>query len=66
MIDQGVQKANHYDPVSVGASDEEARDECMQYGKVYRPRKRALKQLLGFCLTIILIDTSKIGPGFPR
>jgi hypothetical protein len=66
MIDQGVQKGNHYGPVSVGVPDDEARDECMQYGKVNRPRKRALKQLLGFCLTIILIDTSNIGPGFPR
>jgi NAD(P)H dehydrogenase (quinone) len=34
MIIQGVQKGNHYGPVSVGAPNEEARDECMQYGKM--------------------------------
>lgn len=32
MVDQGVQKGNHYGPVSVGAPDEEARDEYLQYG----------------------------------
>jgi NAD(P)H dehydrogenase (quinone) len=34
MIVQGVQKGNHYGPVSVGAPDEGVRDECVQYGKM--------------------------------
>ena len=34
MIIQGVQKGNHYGPVSVEAPDEEVRDECVQYGKM--------------------------------
>lgn len=34
MIVQGVQKGNHYGPVSVGAPDEEARNECVRYGKM--------------------------------
>ena len=34
MIVQGVQKGNHYGPVSVGAPDEEVRDECVRYGKM--------------------------------
>lgn len=34
MIIQGVQKGNHYGPVSVGAPNEEVRDECVQYGKM--------------------------------
>lgn len=34
MIDQGVQKGNHYGPVSVGVPDDEARfeiDYCVLY-----------------------------------
>lgn len=34
MIVRGVQKGNHYGPVSVGAPNEEVRDECVQYGKM--------------------------------
>lgn len=34
MIVQGVQKGNHYGPVSVGAPNEEVRSECTQYGKL--------------------------------
>jgi len=34
MIVQGVQKGNHYGPVSVGAPDQEVRDECVQYGNM--------------------------------
>ena len=34
MIFQGVQKGNHYGPVSVGAPNEEVRSECAQYGKM--------------------------------
>jgi NAD(P)H dehydrogenase (quinone) len=34
MIVQGVQKGNHYGPVSVGAPGEEVRKECVQYGKM--------------------------------
>jgi NAD(P)H dehydrogenase (quinone) len=34
MIVHGVQKGNHYGPVSVGAPNEEVRDECVQYGKM--------------------------------
>jgi len=34
MIVQGVQKGNHYGPVSIGAPDEEVRGECVQYGKM--------------------------------
>ncbi|MCK4485606.1 MAG: NAD(P)H-dependent oxidoreductase [Desulfobacterales bacterium] len=34
MIVQGVQKGNHYGPVSVGAPNEEVRDECLRYGKM--------------------------------
>ena len=34
MIVQGVQKGNHYGPVSVGAPNEEVRDECVEYGKM--------------------------------
>jgi NAD(P)H dehydrogenase (quinone) len=33
MIVQGLQKGNHYGPVSVGAPDEKAQDECLRYGK---------------------------------
>ena len=33
MIVQGVQKGNHYGPVSVGAPNEEVRDECVDTGK---------------------------------
>ena len=32
MIVQGVHKGNHYGPVSVGAPNQEVRDECVQYG----------------------------------
>ena len=31
---EGVQQGNHYGPVSVGAPDEGARDECRRYGKM--------------------------------
>ena len=34
MILQGVQKGNHYGPVSVGAPGEEIRQECARYGKM--------------------------------
>jgi len=34
MIVQGVQKGNHYGPVSVGAPDQEVHDECVRYGKM--------------------------------
>ncbi|MBW2109630.1 MAG: NAD(P)H-dependent oxidoreductase [Deltaproteobacteria bacterium] len=34
MIVQGVQKGNHYGPVSVGAPNEEACKECAQYGRM--------------------------------
>lgn len=34
MLVQGVQKGNHYGPVSVGAPDEEVTDECVRYGKM--------------------------------
>jgi NAD(P)H dehydrogenase (quinone) len=34
MIVQGVQKGNHYGPVSVGAPNEEVRDECVRYGQM--------------------------------
>jgi NAD(P)H dehydrogenase (quinone) len=33
MVVQGVQKGSHYGPVSVGAPDENAQDECVRYGK---------------------------------
>jgi NAD(P)H dehydrogenase (quinone) len=33
MVVQGVQKGSHYGPVSVGAPDKEAQDECLRYGK---------------------------------
>jgi NAD(P)H dehydrogenase (quinone) len=33
MIVQGLQKGSHYGPVSVGAPDEGAQDECRRYGK---------------------------------
>jgi len=34
MIVQGVQKGNHYGPVSVGAPNEEVEKECVRYGKM--------------------------------
>jgi NAD(P)H dehydrogenase (quinone) len=34
MIVQGVQKGNHYGPVSIGAPDEGVRGECVLYGKM--------------------------------
>jgi len=34
MIIPGVQKGNHYGPVSVGAPDQEVHDECVRYGKM--------------------------------
>ncbi|MBU1052303.1 MAG: NAD(P)H-dependent oxidoreductase [Proteobacteria bacterium] len=34
MIIQGMQKGNHYGPVSIGAPDETAREECIRYGKI--------------------------------
>jgi NAD(P)H dehydrogenase (quinone) len=34
MIVQGVQKGNHYGPVSVGTPNEEEQKECVQYGKM--------------------------------
>ncbi len=34
MIVQGVQKGNHYGPVSVGAPVEEICQECVRYGKM--------------------------------
>ncbi|MCK4727836.1 MAG: NAD(P)H-dependent oxidoreductase [Desulfobacterales bacterium] len=34
MIVQGVQKGNHYGPVSVGAPNEDVQKECVQYGKM--------------------------------
>lgn len=34
MIVQGVQKGNHYGPVSIGAPDEAVRGECVLYGKM--------------------------------
>jgi NAD(P)H dehydrogenase (quinone) len=34
MIIQGVQKGNHYGPVSIGAPDEAAKEECINYGKL--------------------------------
>jgi hypothetical protein len=34
MIVQGVQKGNHYGPVSIGAPNEDVRDECVEYGKM--------------------------------
>ncbi len=34
MIVQGVVKGNHYGPVSIGAPNEEVRDECIKYGKM--------------------------------
>ena len=34
MIVQGVQKGNHYGPVSVGAPNKKVCDECVQYGKM--------------------------------
>jgi len=34
MIIQGVQKGNHYGPVSVGAPDEAVEKECINYGKL--------------------------------
>ncbi|MDY6838772.1 MAG: flavodoxin domain-containing protein [Thermodesulfobacteriota bacterium] len=34
MIIPGVQKGNHYGPVSVGAPDQEVHDECVAYGKM--------------------------------
>jgi len=33
MIVQGLQKGSHYGPVSVGAPDENAQEECLRYGK---------------------------------
>ncbi len=33
MIVQGIQKGNHYGPVAIGAPDEKAKKECMNYGK---------------------------------
>jgi len=34
MIIQGVQKGNHYGPVSVGAPDENVKKECINYGRL--------------------------------
>ncbi|MBU0544008.1 MAG: NAD(P)H-dependent oxidoreductase [Proteobacteria bacterium] len=34
MIVQGVQKGNHYGPVSIGAPDESVKEECPRYGKL--------------------------------
>lgn len=34
MVVQGVQKGNHYGPVSVGAPDESVHQECVAYGKL--------------------------------
>ena len=34
MIVQGVQKGNHYGPVSIGAPNEAVLGECVQYGKM--------------------------------
>jgi len=34
MIIQGVQKGGHYGPVAVGAPDEAAKKECINYGKL--------------------------------
>jgi NAD(P)H dehydrogenase (quinone) len=34
MIVHGVQKGNHYGPVSVGAPNEDVQKECAQYGKM--------------------------------
>lgn len=34
MIVQGVNKGNHYGPVSIGAPNEEVCDECAEYGKM--------------------------------
>ncbi len=34
MIVQGVQKGNHYGPVSIGAPDESVIKECINYGKL--------------------------------
>ncbi|MDY6951342.1 MAG: flavodoxin domain-containing protein [Thermodesulfobacteriota bacterium] len=34
MVVQGVQKGNHYGPVSVGAPNQEVHDECVAYGKM--------------------------------
>lgn len=34
MIVQGVQKGNHYGPVSIGAPDESVKEECLRYGKL--------------------------------
>ncbi len=34
MIIQGIQKGNHYGPVSIGAPDENSKEECMRYGKM--------------------------------
>lgn len=34
MIVQGVQKGNHYGPVSVGAPNEDVQKECVRYGKM--------------------------------
>jgi NAD(P)H dehydrogenase (quinone) len=34
MIVQGVQKGNHYGPVSVGAPNEDVQKECVRYGNM--------------------------------
>jgi NAD(P)H dehydrogenase (quinone) len=34
MIVKGVQKGNHYGPVSVGVPDDDGRAECVQYGQM--------------------------------
>ena len=34
MIVHGVQKGNHYGPVSIGAPDEGVKEECVHYGKL--------------------------------
>jgi len=34
MIIHGVQKGNHYGPVSIGAPDESVKEECVRYGKL--------------------------------
>ncbi|OIN96586.1 MAG: flavodoxin [Deltaproteobacteria bacterium CG1_02_45_11] len=34
MVIQGLSQGNHYGPVSIGAPDEKAQDECVRYGKL--------------------------------
>ena len=43
MIIQGVQQGNHYGPVSIGAPNEEALSECVQYGKMIGTLVKRLK-----------------------